>query len=112
MITVVVRLKTQVEFVDEYGDEVNRSLYTVVDVAEVPGKGDQVFLPTPTGYGLQEFRVNFVYFVAGIVLLSGEVMNHYMDQEIYDDLLRIGYKIEKPSILIAAEESLFRDLKK
>ena len=107
----VVGVKTLVKWIDEDGDELNRYLYVVIDVPGILRRDDRLFLPTPRDWGvdfLQEFKVKFCSVVGELLLVHGETMNHHMHQEVYDDLLRIGYTVEKPSILLDAQQSLLR----
>ena len=100
------RVKTNVTYIDEDGDELDRHLYVSADVLSIPHAGDRVYLPTPKGYEVQEFKVRIVLFVVDLVLLIGETQNHYMNQEIFDDLVSIGYSEDKPKALQEAESSL------
>jgi len=108
MIKCVVRVETEVKYDNEDGEECNRYLHVVIDVPGIIRSGDRLRLPTPRDYDLQEFEVRFSSIVGDVLVATGETQNHFMDQEMHDDLLRIGYTIEKPSILIEAEESLLR----
>ena len=108
MIKCVVRVETEVKYINEDDEECNRYLHVVIDVPGILRSGDRMHLPSPRGYGLQDFKVRFSSIVGDVLLLSGETQNHFMDQEMHDDLLRIGYTVEKPAILLAAEESLLR----
>ena len=111
MIKAVVGVETEVKWVNEDDEELNRYLYIVIDVPGILRHGDRITLPTPLDYDidfLQDFKVRFCSIVGELLLVYGKTQNHYMDQEIHDDLLRIGYAVEKPAILLAAQKSLLR----
>ena len=111
MIKAVVGVETEVKWVNEDDEELNRYLYIVIDVPGILRHGDRITLPTPLDYDidfLQDFKVRFCSIVGELLLVYGETQNHYMDQEMHDDLLRIGYTVEKPDILLAAQKALLR----
>lgn len=111
MIKAVVGVETMVKWTNADDEELNRYLYIVIDVPGILRRGDRIKLPSPREFEidfLQDFEVQWCSIVGDLLLVYGETMNHYMDKEIHDLLLSIGYTIEKPAILLAAEESLLR----
>ena len=111
MMKAVVGVQTQIKWINEDDEELDRYLYVVIDVPGILRRNDRLSIPTPRDYNidfLQDFKVEFCSIVGELMLVYGETQNHYMGQEVYDDLLRIGYTVEKPSILVEAQQALLR----
>ena len=87
----IIRIATEVDAKEE-DETYKKELWHAIPIAGVPHVGDFVFLPTPSGYGTLEFRVKSVSFLQNHVVLAGGLWNHFLDQEMYDDMIEIGYE--------------------